>query len=201
MSSHALVTPRVYLVDVWRASVARDALLVLGGTAFIALCALVIIPLPFTPVPIALSTFAVLVTSASLGSLRGGLSAGLYLLIGAMGAPIFSGGQSGVMFPTFGYVVGFVAASVVVGELARHRADRTVITTVALGALGTLVLYVCGVPWLAVSLGIDLGQAVMLGVVPFLAGDAVKVLALSALMPSAWRFANRIKPEANEGGR
>ncbi|MGP9539788.1 biotin transporter BioY [Brachybacterium sp. AOP43-C2-M15] len=200
MSSQVLAPRGVYLADVRRASIARDAVLVLGGTAFITLSAFVVVPLPFTPVPIALSTFAVLATGASLGALRGALSAGLYLVIGALGAPIFSDGQSGVSFPTFGYVVGFVIAAAVVGQLARRRADRRVGTTLAMGALGSITLYVCGVPWLAASLGVGLGQAVMLGVVPFLLGDALKVLALSALLPTAWRLVDRISPGVDEGG-
>lgn len=201
MSSPALAAQGNYLVDVRPASRALDALLVLGGTAFITLSAFVTIPLPFTPVPIALSTFAVLATGASLGARRGALSAGLYLVIGALGAPVFSGGQSGVAFPTFGYVIGFVLAAAIVGRLARRGADRRVGTTLAMGALGSLVLYVCGVPWLAVSLGVGLGQAVTLGVVPFLLGDALKVLALSMLLPTAWKVVGRIAPEADGGGR
>lgn len=195
MSVDVLTTPRVYLSDIWQASIGRDVLLVLSGTAFITMAAFVIIPLPFTPVPIALSTFAVLLTGAALGPLRGALSAGLYLLVGAAGAPVFSGGQSGVTFPTFGYVVGFVIAAVVVGQLARHRADRAVGSTLALGALGSIVLYVCGVPWLALSLDIGLGQATLLGVVPFLIGDTVKVLVLAALLPAAWRLVGKVTPE------
>lgn len=196
MTTHALTPPRpVYLADLWQASMVRDAVLVLSGTAFITLAALVIIPLPFTPVPIALSTLAVLTTGAALGPLRGALSATLYLVIGALGAPIFSNGQSGVVFPTFGYVVGFVIAAFVAGQLARKKADRKVSTTLALGAAGSIVLYLCGVPWLAFSLGISLSEAVMLGVVPFLIGDTLKVLALAALLPSAWRVVSLIDPK------
>lgn len=198
MSNPALAAQGSYLVDLRPSSRARDALLVLGGTVFITLSAFVVIPLPFTPVPIALSTFAVLVTGASLGARRGALSAGLYLVIGALGAPVFSGGQSGVLFPTFGYVIGFVLAAAIVGQLARRGADRRVGTTLAMGTLGSFTLYICGVPWLAVSLGVGLGQAVVLGVVPFLLGDALKVVALSMLLPSAWKVVGRISPGVDE---
>jgi len=182
----SVARPR-YLADVWGASAVRDIALVLGGTAFITLAAFVIIPLPFTPVPIALSTFAVLLTGASLGAARGALSAGLYLLIGALGASVFSDGQSGVMLPTLGYIVGYVLAAAIAGRLARRRADRRVGTTLLMGVLGSLAFYVCGVPWLSLSLGIGLGEAIMLGVVPFLIGDALKVVALAAVLPSTWR--------------
>jgi biotin transport system substrate-specific component len=176
----------------------RDLLLVLAAGSLMALFGRITIPLPFTPVPITMSTFAVMATGAVLGSMRGAMSAALYLLMGALGAPVFSAGHSGVLFPTFGYIVGFVVAALVVGQLARRRADRKVSSTLLLGALGTLVLYAFGVPWLAVSLGVDLWTAILLGVVPFLIGDTVKILALSALLPNAWRVVNRFLPSTHE---
>jgi biotin transport system substrate-specific component len=188
--------PTRYLADVIRRSRATDAVLVALGTAFIVASATITIPLPFTPVPITMSTFAVMATGAVLGSSRGALSAVLYLALGAAGAPVFSSGQSGIAIPTFGYIVGFVAAALIVGQLARRRADRKVGTTLLLGGLGTIVIYAFGVPWLAVSLHVDLGRALVLGVVPFLIGDTVKVLALSALLPSAWRAVRRVRPDS-----
>jgi biotin transport system substrate-specific component len=195
MSLSTPARPRIYLADVISGSLVRDALLVVSGTLFIVAAAYISIPLPFTPVPIALSTFAVMATGAALGSLRGACSALLYLLIGALGAPVFSAGQSGVLFPTFGYIIGFVIAALVVGQLARRKADRTVRSTIALGAIGTLVLYAFGVPWLAVALGVDIWTAVLLGVVPFLIGDTVKIFALSAVLPMAWRVVERVRPD------
>ncbi|MBF4562225.1 biotin transporter BioY [Microbacterium sp. VKM Ac-2870] len=187
MSTALPVSRGTYLVDVIRHSRVLDAALILSGAAFIVLAARITIPLGFTPVPITLSTFAVMVNGAVLGSWRGASSALLYLVIGALGAPVFSAGQSGVSFPTFGYIVGFVVAALVVGQLARREADRKVGTTLLLGGIGTIVIYAFGVPWLAVSLGVDLGRAVLLGVVPFLVGDALKIVVLSALLPTAWK--------------
>ncbi|RXW33531.1 biotin transporter BioY [Propioniciclava flava] len=200
MSTQVIAPPR-YLATARDASLVADIALVLGGTALITASAFVIVPLPFTPVPIALSTFTVMATGAALGPLRGTLSAALYVLIGMLGAPVFANGHSGVAFPTFGYLIGYVIAAWVVGQLARHQADRRVGTTLALGALGTLILYACGVPWLAVSLGIDLGMAIQLGVVPFLIGDTLKVLALAGLLPSLWRLVARIRPDDRAGAR
>src|SRR5699024_10012864 len=80
--------------------------------------------------------------------------------------------------------LGYVLAAFIAGQLARRRADRRPVTTVALAALGTLVLYLCGGAWLAVSLGLDLRQTFLLGVAPFLLGDALKALALTVLLPS-----------------
>lgn len=201
MTASAISRPRVYLADALAGSLARDAVLVLSGTAFITLSAFAIVPLPFTPVPITLATLGVMVTGAALGPARGALSAMLYLLIGVAGAPVFANGQSGLLFPTFGYVVGYVVAAATVGLLARRRADRRVGSTLALGALGTLTLYAFGVPWLAVSLGVDLWQAVLLGAVPFLVGDTLKILVLGGLLPSAWRVVARVESGPSDGGQ
>lgn len=180
--------PRRYLADSAQRSLAGDTALILLATALIAVSAQLIIPLPFTPVPITLATFTVMATGAALGPLRGTLSAALYLVLGALGAPIFSHGQSGVLLPTLGYVVGYVIAALAAGRLARRRADRRIITTLGLAGLGNLALYACGVPWLALSLHIPIGDAVVLGVLPFLFGDAVKIIALSILLPVWWRL-------------
>src|SRR5699024_10433068 len=150
---------------------------------------------------ITLATLGVMGVGASLGPLRGASSAGVYLLLGAVGAPIFSDGQSGVMLPTFGYVVGYVLAAFIAGQLARRRADRRPVTTFALAALGTLVLYLCGGAWLAVSLGLDLRQTFLLGVAPFLLGDALKALALTVLLPSVWAVTSRREAQDRRGQR
>lgn len=171
----------------------RDALLTLAGTAFIAVAGVIIIPLPFTPVPISLATFAVLLTGAALGPLRGGASAGLYLALGVVGVPLFAGGSSGWAFSSFGYIIGYVAATLLVGILARRRSDRNVFSTLGLATLGSLVIYACGVPWLAAFLGVDFVTALTLGVVPFLIGDAIKIAAMAALLPGTWRLVDRTR--------
>lgn len=171
----------------------RDVLLTLAGTAFITAAGYVIIPLPFTPVPISLATFTVLLTGAALGPLRGGMSAGIYLALGIIGVPLFANGSSGWAFSSFGYVVGYVVATLLVGILARRRSDRTVWSTLALATLGSLAIYACGVPWLAAFLGVDFVTALALGVVPFLIGDAIKIVAMAALLPATWRVVDRAR--------
>lgn len=169
----------------------RDVLLTLVGTAFITVAAYIVIPLPFTPVPISLATFAVLLTGAALGPLRGGASAGLYLALGVVGVPLFANGQFGWAFSSFGYILGYVVAALLVGILARRRSDRNVWSTLGLATLGSLAIYACGVPWLAAFLGVDLITALTLGVVPFLIGDAIKIVAMAALLPATWRVVDR----------
>ncbi|GGD69054.1 biotin transporter BioY [Microbacterium murale] len=169
----------------------RDVVLTIIGTAFITVAGYITIPLPFTPVPISLATFAVLLTGAALGPLRGSASAGLYLVLGLVGVPLFAHGASGWAFSSFGYIVGYVVAALIVGALARRRSDRSVWSTLGLAAVGSLTIYAFGVPWLAAFAGIDLAAAFALGVLPFLIGDAVKIVAMAGLLPATWRIVDR----------
>src|SRR5215217_5498471 len=123
MSSVTSVSPRT-LGDVIPGGLVRSITLVIGGAIFVGLTAQVTIPLPFTPVPLTLQTFAVLLVGAALGSRRGLISVALYALVGVAGVPWFSQHQSGYAFATLGYVVGFVAAAWVAGLLAERGNDR-----------------------------------------------------------------------------
>ena len=101
------------LADLIPGTRVRDIALVLVGTLFIAVSGFILIPLPFTPVPLSLATFAVLLTGAALGPVRGVLSAALYLVLGVVGLPIFGNGFSGWAFASFGYIIGYVVAAVI----------------------------------------------------------------------------------------
>ena len=185
--SMSLPAPRV-LGDVIPGGIVRDALLVVGGAAFTALSAQVSIPLPFTPVPLTLQTFAVLLAGAALGTVRGVLSMSLYLVAGVLGAPVFSNHTSGWGGASFGYVIGFVVAAAVVGRLAEGGATRGVARTAGVMVIGNLVIYAVGVPWLMAVANVSLPRALALGVVPFLIGDAIKVAAAAGLFPATWRL-------------
>jgi biotin transport system substrate-specific component len=186
MSSTAVLRPgqRRVLADLLPGARARDVALVVGFAIAIALSARVAVPLPFTPVPVTGQTFAVLLGAAALGAPRAAAGAGLYLGLGLAGAPWFavSGGS------TLGYVVGFVVASALVGSLARSGGDRTPVRAAGLMVVGNLVIYACGVTGLAIALSVGVGEAVSLGAVPFLTGDAVKIVLAAALLPAAWRL-------------
>ncbi len=192
MTAIALPRNRV-LADVIPGGLVRDAVLVLSGAAFVGLLAQFAIPLSFTPVPLTLGTFAALLTGATLGSVRGLLSIGLYLLAGMAGVPWFAGHSSGYGFPSFGYIIGFVAAGALVGWLAQRGADRTVIRTAATMGLGSLVIYAVGLPYLMATTGMDLQTGLAKGVVPFLVGDAIKVAAAAGLLPAAWKLVQRVE--------
>ncbi|HWL45682.1 MAG TPA: biotin transporter BioY [Ilumatobacter sp.] len=179
------------LADLIPGARVRDATLVLAATALLIVAGQVAIPLWFTPVPLSLATFAVLLSGAALGPARAACSTGLYLLLGVAGAPIFAAQASGWAFASFGYIVGYVPAAVVVGWLARKRADRTVLTTIAAAGLGSLLVYACGLPWLVAHLDVDVATGLEFGVYPFLAGDAIKAAAAALLLPTAWQAVDR----------
>ena len=180
-------SPRT-LGDVIPGGLVRNVALVVGGTLFVALSALVQIPLPFTPVPLSLQTFAVLLAGAALGSRRGAASMALYLVAGMAGVPWFAAHQSGWAFASFGYVVGFVAAAWLAGRLAEAGADRHVVKNAGLLVLGNVVIYAFGVTGLIAATGMDLGTALAKGVVPFLVGDLIKIAVAAALLPAAWKL-------------
>jgi biotin transport system substrate-specific component len=181
----AAPAPRV-LADVVPQTWLRQIALVLGGAAFVGLAAQVIIPLPFTPVPLTLSTFAVLLASAALGTVRAVVAMTVYAVAGVAGVPWFAGGNSGFALPTFGYIVGFIAAAFIVGHLAESGATRSVVRTAGLMIVGSLVIYAFGVTWLKFAVDVTWAQAVTLGMTPFLIGDALKIAAAAGLLPLAW---------------
>jgi len=183
-----------------RGGLLRDALLVVGFSLLTALCARIVIPLPFTPVPITGQTFAVLLTGAALGARRGAAAMGLYVLEGLVGLPVFAGGASGLarlLGPTGGYLLGYIAAAYLTGTLAERGWDRTVRWAAAAMAAGNVVVYLFGVPWLAfvprVVGGVPLGweRAVTLGLLPFIPGDLIKLAAAAVALPGAWALVRR----------
>jgi len=178
--------PRV-LADVVPHTWVRQLVLIVGGAAFVGLSAQIAIPLPFTPVPLTLQTFAVLLTGAALGSMRGVLAMGLYAVAGVVGLPWFAQGSSGFSAPSFGYIIGFIAAAFIVGRIAEGGATRTPLRTAGLMVVGNLVIYAIGVTWLKFALGVDFATAITLGATPFLIGDAIKIAAAAGLLPLAWR--------------
>lgn len=169
----------------------RSVLLALGGASLVGLSAQLSVPLPGTPVPVTGQTFAVLLVGAALGWQNAALSMAIYLLAGGAGVPWFAKGGSGFGAPTFGYVVGFVLAATVVGWIAGRGGERTVLRTLGTMALGTALIYACGLPWLAHSVHLSAGQAWRAGARPFLWGDAVKICLAAGLLPAAWAAARR----------
>jgi biotin transport system substrate-specific component len=142
------------------------------------------ISIPLPPVPITLQTFVLFVSAALLGPRLGALSQFIYLLLGIMGMPVFSGGKAGLgvlLGPTGGYLLGFLAAAFVIGFLARLKSVPGFRWYVLSMIAGTVVVYILGVVQLSVVAGLSMEKAVALGAVPFLAGDALKIVAAALL--------------------
>jgi biotin transport system substrate-specific component len=153
------------------------------GALLVALSAQVVIPVPFSPVPMTLQPLAVLAVGGLLGA-AGGISALLlYIVLGVLGLPVFAGGGSGILRlvgPTGGYLLAFPIAAGVTGALA-GRVPRSVLRVLLACALGLVIIHVGGVAQLAL-LGGDPALAVRVGFVPFLTGDLLKVGLAAALI-------------------
>ncbi|WP_285746880.1 biotin transporter BioY [Lentzea sp. NBRC 105346] len=190
MTALAVSSRRVVLADLVSTSVVRDLALIVAGAGLTGLAAQIALPIPGSPVPLTGQTFAALLVGASLGWQRGATSMLLYLIAGVAGVPWFQGGSSGAPV-SLGYVVGFVFAGALVGALASRGGDRTPLRTIGTMALGNLVIYAIGVPWLMASAGLGFSRAVQLGVLPFLVGDAIKIALAAGLLPGVWALVNR----------
>jgi biotin transport system substrate-specific component len=203
----------------------RDIVLVASGVLLITLGAYVSFTVPtigfgnlYIPVnpyvPISLQTLGVLFTGALLGSSRGAAAAGIYLLLGIVGLPVFAVdpatgihptgiGRLGefqegqlVLGTTGGYLIGFVIAAAVVGRLAERGWDRRVATSIGAMVVGTLVIYVLGVAWLTLALVMrdvpdPIGVALANGLYPFIPVDILKLLVAAGLLPLGWRLVSR----------
>ncbi len=191
MSTLSVRPSRIVLADLVPGAIVRDVALVLGGAGLTGLAAQVAIHTSLSPVPITLQTFAVLVVGASLGTVRGVLSLSLYLLAGGLGVPWFAGQSHGWYVSSFGYVLGFVIAAGIVGELARRGNDRSVLSAIGVMAVGEAVLLTVGTIWLANDLHISAAKAISYGVTPFLIGDSIKLAVAALVFPAAWRLARR----------
>jgi biotin transport system substrate-specific component len=194
MSNLTLAAGRPTLADRFFArSIVTDTALVVAGAALTAGAAQLAIPM--WPVPITGQTFAVLFVGTVLGATRGGISLGLYALLGLVGLPVYSGSASGwsvLAGPTGGYIIGFVLAAILTGWLAQRQWDRRFVGMLVSFLAGSFVIYAVALPWLAFSLGRlgapnDLSSVLKGGLYPFILGDTVKALIAAALVPLVWK--------------
>jgi len=147
---------------------------------------------PMWPVPMTMQSCVILFIGFAYGSRLGVATVALYLVEGALGLPVFAGtpekgiGLAYMLGTTGGFLVGFLAAAALLGWLAERGWGRTVAGTAAAMAIGTVVLHVPGVAWLATFVGFE--KAVALGLTPFVAGAVVKALLAAALLISVQRL-------------
>jgi biotin transport system substrate-specific component len=185
-STPTTAAPRV-LGDVIPGDRVRDVALVVGFAALIALSAQLRFPLPGTTVPFTGQTFVVLAGAIALGSTRATSGSLLYLGLGVAGVPLFTPAGP----HTVGYILGFIVASAVLGAIASRGWARTPGQVATAMALGNVIIWALGATGLALVLRVGAATALAQGVVPFLLGDAVKLLAAVAVVPALWRFVGR----------
>ena len=207
--------------------IAIDAAIIFGFALLVALCAQIAIRIPTTTVPITGQTFGVLLTGGVLGSKRGGLSMLAYFLIGSFGLPVFAPGKSPIVedqvihfilpwsgsdglvwdMTTGGYIIGFIFASYLVGLLAERGWDRRSTVPFAM-LLGNVVIYIFGLPWLAIKIATNDGlysyfqsqggsnvvdMALRGGLYPFIGGDAVKLVLAALILPGSWVLIDKFR--------
>lgn len=153
-------------------------------------------PLPFSPVPVVLSNFFALLAGLVLGPRLGATTQVVYVLLGVVGVPVFAGMRGGPQVlagPTGGYLVGFIVAAAVAGALRGSRVSAG--RAIAAAAVGAAVIYVTGVPWLIHVIGLQwpgmsgagLRKVLVVGVLPFLPGDAFKAVVAGLITPALVR--------------
>ncbi len=165
----------------------KNILLVLGGVAFLSIMSQILIPLPYTPVPISLGTFGVTLMALLYGRKLGTATILSYVVAGSLGAPIFAGGKAGSLFsPTGGYILGYIVATIILGYLADRGVTKSYVKTILSLTLSSAIILTLGS--LVLSLFVPGKNAFMIGVLPFLPGDALKSTTVTLLLPTLWKF-------------
>jgi biotin transport system substrate-specific component len=157
------------------------------------------IAVPIGPVPIVLQNLFVMLAGLLLGGRWGCISVTIYLLAGALGLPVFAGGSGGIarlVGPTGGYLIGFAPAALVIGWLSGRGGGRFIVDVAAM-VVGTAIIYAIGVTRLGVVADLSPKAALLVGMVPFLPGDAVKII-ITAIIARKLRFRIGLFPSASD---
>jgi len=181
-----------YVIDsIWEKSKSSTYVQVGALTLLTIISAQVVIPLPFTPVPMTLQTFAILFGAAAIGPYKSTLAQFIYLLIAAIGFPVLAsdkGGVEALFGATAGYLFAFLVSSYVVGLVAKQLSTRKFINVFVGFFLGIFLIYFFGATWLAFYTGNGLAYGISKGVLPFVLGDIVKALLAASLLPVTWKL-------------
>jgi biotin transport system substrate-specific component len=172
----------------------RQVALVVGASLFVALCAHVTLPLPFTPVPLTLQNFGVLLVGLTLGSRCGFAALALYLTEGAMGMPVFSptgpGGLAQLIGPTGGFLLAYPFVAGLAGWIM-EKGRQTFARAALASTLAEIVLFAGGLSWLAI-LTHSVSQAVRWGLYWFVFAEVIKIMMASALA-GAWQRVRKVQ--------
>lgn len=199
MTTATLASAKLTLADrvVPRTAVNNIALM-LAGVAVVSATAL--IEIPMWPVPVSGQTLGVMLVGASLGAWRGAVSLATYLVLGLAGLPIFAGGTGGIASlakPSFGFIIGFIAAAAFIGWLAERNWDKRPVLSLFAFLGASIIPFLFGIPYMGMILGTmglptDIGSLLGFGFYPFIAGGIVKWLIAASLLPLAWRLVKSV---------
>jgi len=175
---------------------ARQIVIVISASLFVALCARVVLPLPFTPVPLTLQNFGVLLVGLTLGGRRGFAALVLYLAEGLMGLPVFSptgpGGLAQLLGPTGGFLLAYPFVAAIAGWVFYQSARKSFAHAAAAALLAEIVLFAGGLGWLAI-LTHSFAQAIRFGLYWFVFAEIIKIMSAAALA-SGWRRFHKVHP-------
>ena len=177
-----------------RSTALTEALFVVGGIAFIAAMAQVSVPVPGSPVPVTGQTLGVLLLATSYGATLGTTTFFTYLLVGALGAPVFANGGSGIeriVGATGGYLVGMLLTSALLGYLGGRTWDQKFRTALPAMLLGNALTFGLGLLWLHQYTGKDWAWTISAGFTPFIIGEILKIAIAGTSLPLIWQFVQR----------
>ena len=170
----------------------KSIFLVLSGVIFLSIMSQLIIPLYFTPVPISLGSFGVMLIALLYGRKLGTATVLSYVAAGSLGAPIFAGFKAGSLFsPTGGYILGYIAAALILGFLFDKGIAKSYVKTFLSLLLVSVIIFILGA--LVLMLFVPIKNVFMAGVLPFIPGDMLKVVAATLLFPRLWKLIKKNK--------
>ena len=170
----------------------KSIFFVLSGVILLSIMSQLIIPLYFTPVPISLGSFGVILIALLYGRKLGTATVLSYVVAGSFGAPIFAGIKAGSLFsPTGGYILGYIAAALILGFLFDKGIAKSYVKTFLSLLLVSVIIFILGV--LVLMLFVPIKNVFMAGVLPFIPGDMLKIVAATLLFPRLWKFIKKNK--------
>jgi biotin transport system substrate-specific component len=179
----------------------RSAGVAVSASLFVAICAHISLPLLFSPVPLTMQPFAVLLVALLLEPATAFAALAFYLVEGAAGLPVFTphgvGGVAQIIGPTGGYLLSYPFVAAIASWLARRRTP-TFVTRFASAAVGNILILLCGSLWLAMYTHAGARMVISMAILPFLPGDTLKVISAAALATAWFRFGrSQSNAEAN----
>ena len=177
-----------------RSTVMTKAGFVIAGVAFLSLLAQIAIPVPGSPVPVTGQTLGVLLLATSYGATLGTTTFLFYLLVGALGVPVFANGGSGldrIVGATGGYLVGMLLTSALLGYLGGRKWDQKFKTALPAMLIGNVLTFALGLLWLNQVTGKDWACTISAGFTPFIIGEFLKIAIAGTSLPIIWQFVQR----------